>query len=146
MLVLGASRQSTLNFRIGFLSSIGGRLPYPCLPTPFPILRYKGFFWKKGSCVTFGFLALTFLSLLLLPVAALRAFVFKCDARNGPLLHHTRFQNPAPLNPSKGRPQCGNLRENFWQNAEIVGNCVSHILDVNWGFPNGGFCEGGKSQ
>ena len=30
---------SILNFRIGFLSSIGGRLPYPCLPTPFPILR-----------------------------------------------------------------------------------------------------------
>ena len=24
-----------LNFRIGFLSSIGGRLLYPCLPTPF---------------------------------------------------------------------------------------------------------------
>ena len=38
-LVLEASRQSVLNFRIGFLSSIGGRLPYPCLPTPFPILR-----------------------------------------------------------------------------------------------------------
>ena len=30
---------SILNFRIGFVSSIGGRLPYPCLPTPFPILR-----------------------------------------------------------------------------------------------------------
>ena len=28
-----------LNFRIGFLLSIGGRLPYPCLPTPCPILR-----------------------------------------------------------------------------------------------------------
>ena len=32
-----------LNFRIGFLSSTGGRLPYPCLPTPFPILRYQRF-------------------------------------------------------------------------------------------------------
>ena len=32
-------RGSMLNFRIGFLSSTGGRLPYPCLPTPFPILR-----------------------------------------------------------------------------------------------------------
>ena len=32
-------RGSILNFRIGFLSSIQGRLPYPCLPTPFPILR-----------------------------------------------------------------------------------------------------------
>ena len=32
-------RGSILNFRIGFLSSIGGRLAYPCLPTPFPILR-----------------------------------------------------------------------------------------------------------
>ena len=32
-----------LNFRIGFLSSIGGRLPHPCLPTPFPILRGKNF-------------------------------------------------------------------------------------------------------
>ena len=32
-------RGSILNFRIGFLSSIGGRLPYPCLPTPLPILR-----------------------------------------------------------------------------------------------------------
>ena len=68
--------------------------------------------------------------LLLLPVAALWAFAFKCDARNGPLLHHTGFQNPAPLNPSKGPPQCGNLRENFRQNAEIVGNCVYHILEV----------------
>ena len=36
---LEASRQSILNFRIGFLSSITGRLPYPCLPTPFPFLR-----------------------------------------------------------------------------------------------------------
>ena len=32
-------RGSILNFRIGLLLSIGGRLPYPCLPTPFPILR-----------------------------------------------------------------------------------------------------------
>ena len=40
--------------------------------------------------------------LLLLPVAALRAFVFRCDAPNGLLLHHTSFQNQAPLNPSKG--------------------------------------------
>ena len=37
-LFLEASRQSILNFRIGFLSWIGGRLPNPCLPTPFPIL------------------------------------------------------------------------------------------------------------
>ena len=34
-------RNPILNFRIGFLSSIGGRLPYPCLPTPFPILRFQ---------------------------------------------------------------------------------------------------------
>ena len=29
-------RHPRLNFRIGFLSSIGGRLPHPCLPPPFP--------------------------------------------------------------------------------------------------------------
>ena len=39
-MVLEASRQSILNFRIGFLLSIWGRLPYPCLPTPFPTLRF----------------------------------------------------------------------------------------------------------
>ena len=46
-LVLEALRQSILNFRIGFLSSIGWRLPYPCLPTPFPILRFKKI-WSLG--------------------------------------------------------------------------------------------------
>ena len=29
------------NFRIGFLSSVGRRLPYPCLPPPCPILRSR---------------------------------------------------------------------------------------------------------
>ena len=70
-------RESILNFRIGFLSSIGGRLPYPCLPTPFPILRFfsqtfrafsrdipaksrdipqkkKWFPWFRGTYRTFG--------------------------------------------------------------------------------------------
>ena len=37
----GIKAVDTENFRIGFLSSIGVRLPYPCLPTPFPILRLK---------------------------------------------------------------------------------------------------------
>ena len=40
-----------LNFRIGFLSSIGGRtMSYPCLPTPFPILRKQvpGVHRKRG--------------------------------------------------------------------------------------------------
>ena len=38
-----------LNFRIGFLSSIGGRLPHPSLLRPFPSLRWIpnwGFFLK----------------------------------------------------------------------------------------------------
>ena len=39
MIGFGGIRGSILNFRIGFLSSIGGRLPCPCLPTPFRILR-----------------------------------------------------------------------------------------------------------
>ena len=46
---LEPSRQSILNFRIGFLSSIGGRLPYPCLPTPFPILRHSSSGASRGS-------------------------------------------------------------------------------------------------
>ena len=42
--------ESILNFRIGSVSSIGGWLPRPCLPTPFPIPRhknYKTWFWRK---------------------------------------------------------------------------------------------------
>ena len=39
--------------------------------------------------------------------------MFKCDARNAPLLHRARFQNSAPLNPSKWPPQCGCQREIF---------------------------------
>ena len=35
------SRGSILNFRVGFLSLIGRRLPYSCLRTPFPILRFS---------------------------------------------------------------------------------------------------------
>ena len=48
----------------------------------------------------------------------------------GPCRATQGLQNPALADPSKGPPQCGNLQENFRQNAEIVGNCVSHILDV----------------
>ena len=86
-------------------------------------------FWKRGKLRKFWF-SRVHVPLLLLPVAVLGAFVFKYDARNGPPPRHTRPQNPAPPDPSKRPLQCGNLRENFQQNAEIVGNCVSHILDV----------------
>ena len=45
-----------LNFRIGFLSSIGVRLPYPCLPTPFPILilRLRAMFSRFYRGQIFG--------------------------------------------------------------------------------------------
>ena len=67
----------------------------------FGSLIQKGF-WEKGYLRTIWF-SCAYVPLLLLPVAALQALVFKCDARNGPLLHHTRFQNPAPLHPSMDR-------------------------------------------
>ena len=56
VVVLEASRQSILKFRIGFLSLIGGRLPYPCLPTPFPILRFwrlSGILWPEAPADIF---------------------------------------------------------------------------------------------
>ena len=67
---------------------------------------------EKGKLPKIWF-SCTHVPLLLLPVAALWTFVFKCDARNGPLLHHRRFQNPAPLKPQEEPPQCGNLRKIF---------------------------------
>ena len=61
--------------------------------------------------------------LLLLHVATLWAFVFRCDARNGPLLHHTRFQNPAPLNPGRGLRSaeiCGKIFGKMRKLSEIA--------------------------
>ena len=65
-LALEASRQSMLNFRVGFLSLIGGRLPYPCLPNfpeYFPHLFLSHFepktshnarFWGPNTLVFWG--------------------------------------------------------------------------------------------
>ena len=50
--------------------------------------------------------------LLFLPVAALRTFVFKCDARNGPLLGHRRPQTQ-PLSSLRGASAVRNLRKIF---------------------------------
>ena len=71
--------------------------------------------WFRGNCINFVFSCSCSSPL----AAAARVFVFKCDARDGSLLHHTRFQNPAL--PSKGPPQCRHLRK------RSGGNCFSHI-------------------
>ena len=40
---------------------------------------------------------------------------------------NSKFQNPAPLNPRRGL-HCAEICGNFWQSAEIVGNCVSQKI------------------
>ena len=48
LIIFWRHSRSIPNFRIEFLSSIGGRLLRPCLPPPFPVLRSnaKGEGWR----------------------------------------------------------------------------------------------------
>ena len=69
-------------------------------------------FWKRGNCVTFAFLALTFLSSCYL----WQLFGHLCSSlmpETDPCCTTQGSKNPAPLNPSKWPPQCGNLRNIF---------------------------------
>ena len=82
-----------------------------CHPNRASISNCKKGFWKRGNCVKFAFLALTFLWSCYL----WRLFGHLCSS----LMPETEpcctqgSKNPAPLNPSKWPPQCGNLRKFF---------------------------------
>ena len=52
----------------------------------------------------------------------------RCPKRTPAAPH--KVPKPSPSEPLKGAFAVRKFAENFWQNAEIVGNCVSHILDV----------------
>ena len=85
-------------------------------------------FWKRGNCVKFGFLALTFLSSCYL----WRLFGHLCSSMT-PETDPCCTTEASKTNPSQALTCASAVRkfaEHFRQNAEIVRNCVSHILDV----------------
>ena len=82
--------------------------------------------WKRGNCVKFGFLALTFLSSCCLwrPFGHLCSSVTSetepCCTTEG-----SKFK-PAPLKPSEEPPQCGNLRKISAKCGNCRKLCFSH--------------------
>ena len=80
-------------------------------------------FGKRGHCIKIRFLALTF---LLLPVAALRAFMFKCDTRHGPLLRR-KVPKPSPSQPLKGASAVQKFAE-MRKLSEILTSWMSNII------------------
>ena len=85
-------------------------------------------FWKRGNCVKFGFLPLTFLSSSCL--WRLFRHLFSNVTPETDPCWTTEGSKTQPLSSLRRASAVRKLAENFRQNAEIVGNCVSHILDV----------------
>ena len=102
-IVLGKTRNSSRKFR-GV--SAPALCQNPAVIQPISVSNCKKGFLEKGYILR-------------------KIWFSRALARNRPLLHHIRFQNLAPLNPSKGPLQCGRLWENCQQNTEIVRNCVA---------------------
>ena len=88
----------------------------------------KGVFGKRGNCVKFGFLALTFLSSSYL--WRLFGHLFSNMTPETDPCWTTEGSKTQPLSSLRGASAVRKFAENFRQNAEIVGNCVSHILTL----------------